>query len=160
MIDFNNTFSSTGTMNTEDVLKIERYSKTQICGVYFLVKNEEVIYVGKSIDLLTRVVSHVKTKDFDSFALIQCDEHMLDFEETKYILHYRPIQNKSVGDYEYIGLFGWYSRCKLIYELKLNDNQIPELDRHLRIISETINCFRYKLYKVDDVQALKMKLFK
>ena len=54
-------------------------------GVYFLVKDGRVVYVGQSIYVPMRLLEHSKCKDFDSYAFIQCPKDKLNILESLYI---------------------------------------------------------------------------
>lgn len=62
-------------------------------GVYFLIKNRRVIYVGQSVNIFSRLREHRKDKDFDSFKFLQCKRHELDVIESKYIYALKPKLN-------------------------------------------------------------------
>ncbi len=64
--------------------------------IYFLIKDEEIVYVGKTVDLMMRISSHLKTKDFDSFNYMVCDKCDLNKLETYYVLKYSPVYNKII----------------------------------------------------------------
>lgn len=51
---------------------IERFEMPKI-GVYFLFNNDELIYIGKSINIFQRLQSHLKDKYFDSYSFFKCD---------------------------------------------------------------------------------------
>ena len=61
-------------------------------GIYFLIFNEKVVYVGQSKNVLNRISAH-KDKTFDSFAFLQCKEHEMDIIESLYIHLLQPEQN-------------------------------------------------------------------
>lgn len=63
-------------------------------GVYLLKKDGEVIYVGQSMDVMTRIKSHKNKKDFDSYEIINCSTAILDATEEACILLYDTKQNK------------------------------------------------------------------
>lgn len=65
------------------------------CGVYFLIKHQEVVYVGQSINVLSRLSRHRRDGliDFDSFNVIPCHETELDELEQSYILAMMPLYN-------------------------------------------------------------------
>jgi len=69
-----------------------------ICGVYFLIDNGSIVYVGQSTNVLIRVNDHAReaVKKFDSFSYIKCEEHLLDRFESLYIHVFRPVNNVSV----------------------------------------------------------------
>jgi hypothetical protein len=56
------------------------------CGVYFLVRDGVVVYVGQSVNVYARVYSHKQSgKVFDSFAFTPCEREELDMLESLYI---------------------------------------------------------------------------
>ena len=65
-------------------------------GVYFLLQDEEVIYVGQSTDIPSRVLSHRRSKDFDRYATMPVPRGWLSEVEAEYILHYQPELNRSL----------------------------------------------------------------
>ncbi len=71
--------------------------KPKISGIYFLKHNDTVVYVGKSINIKNRITNHIKekTKVFNNFEFIECEESLLDPTELSYIYFYDPIFNKK-----------------------------------------------------------------
>ena len=61
-------------------------------GVYFLLKEGNVVYVGQSINVYARIMQH-KDKCFDTFAYIPCENGQLDILESLYIHLLRPSLN-------------------------------------------------------------------
>lgn len=59
------------------------------CGVYFLIKNNKIVYVGQSVNAPARIPQHTD-KDFDSFAVIRCEKESLDALESLYIHLFKP----------------------------------------------------------------------
>jgi hypothetical protein len=71
----------------------------QNTGIYFLILNNEVVYVGQSIDLLGRVSRHIRDgKRFDSYAFLSAPKEKLDELERKYIRAFVPVDNISFGN--------------------------------------------------------------
>lgn len=68
-------------------------------GVYFLLLDREVVYVGQTIDFLARLHRHKrdKEKDFNAFAFIQCKEDQLDALESLYIDAFLPRYNRTTS---------------------------------------------------------------
>lgn len=64
-------------------------------GIYFLIKDEKIIYVGQSISVLSRVKDHQNYRDFDHFTCIPCPKEHLDMLESLYIHFLRPEQNAA-----------------------------------------------------------------
>jgi hypothetical protein len=65
-------------------------------GIYFLVKDKEIVYVGKAKSIQSRLDSHVKDagKKFDSFWYFECfDKHWRSYLEAHYINELSPALN-------------------------------------------------------------------
>ena len=66
------------------------------CGVYFLIDRGEVVYVGQSVNVFSRMREHSKSKKFDSYVYINCSKGDLDILESLYIHVLRPpLQGRS-----------------------------------------------------------------
>lgn len=69
-------------------------------GVYFLLREREVVYVGQSVDVLHRIARHRREgKAFDSFAYIECPVDDLDRLEALYIKAFVPRENLALGSH-------------------------------------------------------------
>ena len=77
---------------------IEETRRNRNCFIYFLLKDNNLVYVGKSNNgILGRISSHIKDKDFDSaYYVASSSEELLDEYEKKYIIKYKPKYNKNV----------------------------------------------------------------
>lgn len=62
-------------------------------GVYFLIENEEIVYIGQSTNVFQRIGEHFRNKKFSRYAYIPCVAQGLDILESLYIHLYRPILN-------------------------------------------------------------------
>lgn len=60
------------------------------CGVYFLIKNDEIVYVGRTADLVRRLETHKRWKDFDRVFYIECPREELNELEKRYIRKFAP----------------------------------------------------------------------
>jgi hypothetical protein len=80
----------------EAVIKETRRNRN--CFIYFLVNDDNLVYVGKSNNgILGRINSHIKDKDFDSaYYVAISSEELLDEYERKYIVKYKPKYNKQL----------------------------------------------------------------
>ena len=67
-------------------------------GVYFLIKNKSVVYVGQSTSVYSRISTHQHIKDFDSIAWVSCEPHILDRLESLYIHTFRPLLNGNMNN--------------------------------------------------------------
>ena len=69
-----------------------------VCGVYFLIRDGEVVYVGKSRNVLQRLTKHRRNgKRFDAYNVYHCAPENLDRYERLYITALMPVENGSLG---------------------------------------------------------------
>jgi excinuclease UvrABC nuclease subunit len=78
------------------VLRSELSSVAEnIAGIYILFQDEEIIYIGKSIDIKKRIKTHSWMK-YDHICIVPIeDEHYIDKIELSLIHHYQPINNSQ-----------------------------------------------------------------
>lgn len=69
------------------------------CGVYFLVQGQEVVYVGQSVNIYSRISQH-SDKKFDKYAFVPCEAELLDKLESLYIHTLKPRLNGNVSNQE------------------------------------------------------------
>lgn len=62
-------------------------------GVYFLIQKGEVVYVGQSVSVSSRVDQHILTKDFDRVFYIPTKKRHLQHLESDFIKLLRPVLN-------------------------------------------------------------------
>jgi len=74
--------------------KIKMLDMPLICGVYFLIQNNEIVYVGQSKNISSRVTQHTD-KLFDSIMYIECSENKLYDIEKFYIIACNPKYNET-----------------------------------------------------------------
>ena len=67
----------------------------RVCGVYFLLLGQEVVYIGQSRDIVARVHRHLDEhiKDFDRVLYLPCPPDLLDYFESRLIRVMRPRYN-------------------------------------------------------------------
>jgi hypothetical protein len=67
------------------------------CGVYFLVQDDRIVYVGQSIEVSGRVLTHFRDglKQFTHAAVLLCAPERLDELEMFWIRALRPEYNRS-----------------------------------------------------------------
>lgn len=63
--------------------------------IYFLCKNEVVVYVGQAENVHQRLVEHMRVKEFDSVFYLRVPAHKMNKIETALISYLKPIYNKS-----------------------------------------------------------------
>lgn len=65
-------------------------------GCYFLLLRDEVVYIGKSIDIISRISQHAADgKEFDEYTYMLCSMDDLDGLEARLITHFQPRFNKQ-----------------------------------------------------------------
>lgn len=71
-----------------------------VCGVYFLLRKERIVYVGQSTNVYARLGCHASTggKEFDAQHVIECELGELNWLEALYIVKFRPEYNRDVPD--------------------------------------------------------------
>lgn len=69
-----------------------------VCGIYFLLSNDEIVYVGQSQSVLTRIAAHhqAKEKVFNRIFVIECKPVELNHLEALYIDKYKPRHNITI----------------------------------------------------------------
>lgn len=65
--------------------------------IYFLLNDDDLIYVGRTINLFTRIDTHASNKRFKSFKWILVEKQYVDFFEKFFIDLYRPIENRFIA---------------------------------------------------------------
>lgn len=78
-------------LSFEDIVK-DALPWGRACGVYFLVQGTEVVYVGQSVNIYSRISQHTD-KRFDKYAFVPCEAALLDKLESLYIHTLRPKLN-------------------------------------------------------------------
>lgn len=85
-------------INIKKILKNKQtFDDNSFCYVYFLLKDDKVVYVGKTLTGLFRIKEHQIDKDFDSFAFFKVDKGNIIEIEADNVFKYKPIYNKSIG---------------------------------------------------------------
>lgn len=66
-----------------------------VTGVYLLIKDGKVVYVGQTGDIIARVSFHITegVKQFDSFSYVECLQTELNNVEAHYIYEFCPTYN-------------------------------------------------------------------
>ena len=67
-------------------------------GVYLLMKDNEVVYVGQTKSGLLRIMQH-QNKDFNKYSFIETNLEDLDYFEDLYIMKYQPKYNRFYSYY-------------------------------------------------------------
>ena len=83
------------------------------CFIYFLIKNDEVVYVGQTKKGLIRPLTHTD-KEYDSLKIIYLYEIDQDVLEDFYIRKYNPIYNKTYNNFVNLSLTTARNRIRKI----------------------------------------------
>src|SRR5258708_30571573 len=67
-------------------------------GVYFLLRGEEIVYVGQSKNVACRIAAHINKKFFDSILIMSVPLEALSSVETYWIGQLKPVLNRSMGE--------------------------------------------------------------
>ena len=120
----------------EDDKKIITIKNIKESFIYFLIKDDHVVYVGQTQNGLFRPFSH-HDKNFDKVKIIMCESNELDIVEDLYIKKYKPIYNKQNNYKINFNL----SRVRNIIRKKYNNQKfsIPDLKKILFKLKITIN---------------------
>lgn len=75
------------------------YKEIKIVGIYFLYRDNKLIYIGQTTDLHSRLASHrsAATTKFDYFRLIPCSRFRLKHYESRLIAYFKPELNRPMG---------------------------------------------------------------
>lgn len=67
-------------------------------GVYFLIRESTIVYVGQSLWVYARLCEHIRAKKipFDSYFVQRCTVAELAPLESRYIAKFRPRHNKTL----------------------------------------------------------------
>lgn len=136
----------------ELILK-SKHTSLNIVGniVYFLLKGDEIVYIGSTHNLNFRLEYHLRTKDFDSFYYVQTkdDKTMLQVEAEN-IINYCPKYNKIFNE-QFITISYLKTYLKKIgYES--NKKEIRKVIEKLSIKTYPFNNLNY--IKKEDVKNI------
>ena len=77
----------------EEILAIAQNEVSNCC-IYFLIDNDEIVYVGKTMHITSRVITHKLTKKFDRVSFISCSKEEMEELEKMYIEKFSPRINE------------------------------------------------------------------
>jgi len=84
-------------LEIDQILELEQHHPTLKSGVYFLIENKTIVYIGQSVNIISRIASHLENKKFDYYSFIEIkNEHQRMKREREYIYLYRPKYNKEI----------------------------------------------------------------
>lgn len=76
-----------------DIMQMKKPIHPKICGVYFLISHDLIVYVGQSKDVFHRLDWHKYRKVFDSYSIIECLPRQLEMLELHFIVKFDPRDN-------------------------------------------------------------------
>ena len=83
-----------------------------VTGIYFLVKDGKIVYVGQSTNIFARVGTHKTDKDFDKAVYFECPSTELDDLEYELINILQPQYNKTGNPRERFPYSGFNNRSE------------------------------------------------
>jgi len=113
-------------MKTHDEIISESISLSNRTGIYFLIRDGRVVYVGQSVDVWSRIAHHAGANRhiFDSYAFEPCSRDELNDLESEYIMALKPVGNMGAP------LSERYATLKMIKRLKgINQNTLKRFAR-------------------------------
>lgn len=81
---------------SEEKLMTAKVPVCNFCGVYFLLDNNKIVYIGKSTNIISRIAEHAKKgRTFSHYYAMPCSAEGLDDLEKEMIRRFMPEQNKE-----------------------------------------------------------------
>lgn len=75
-------------------MKKHKYIKAMQSGIYFLIDNKEIVYIGKTKNISHRLAGH-GNKNYEVYRFIACEEIYLDAYEKRWIERFKPKYNSK-----------------------------------------------------------------
>ena len=98
----------------EIVKAAQPFDENNNCGVYFLVAKGRVTYVGQSVNVPTRVQTHKRYKEFDSYCFIPCEKDDLNVLESLYIHAFSPKDQGRSADGSVLAPIPFWNLVKMV----------------------------------------------
>lgn len=73
-------------------------SKSGYSFVYFLINDDDIVYIGQSKNLEDRISQHGNSKEFDRFTYFEVSDCIVDIVESCYIHKIRPALNGNLNN--------------------------------------------------------------
>ena len=66
--------------------------------IYFLIRENEIVYIGQTDNFVTRLKNHQKRITFDRYSVqhLECTPGEVKLIESQLILHHKPCENKNL----------------------------------------------------------------
>lgn len=101
-------------LSKEIILKNSKAYKFDNNIIYFLMKENEIVYVGQSKNGMKRIHAHLYDVEFDSYHYINCTLDQLNDLEAHYIIKFNPLCNNSLPPNNMVKSL---KQLKLIYNI-------------------------------------------
>lgn len=82
-------------LRASDIIASSRAVEPVISGIYFLIRDGRIIYVGQSRNLASRLATHAQSRVFDRWHAIPCEVERLNEVESAYIRLFLPDDNRD-----------------------------------------------------------------
>lgn len=82
-------------LNLPEIIEGKTDYKSTPC-IYFLISDNEIVYVGQTQFLSGRLSRHGKDKTFDSYYVYECKAEEMNDLECHFIIKFNPIYNKTL----------------------------------------------------------------
>lgn len=81
-------------LNKNEILDKSK-NNLSLIGIYFLIKNNKIVYVGQSVNIFKRIADHIRSEkmDFDSYSFENYPKKNLNLIEAEYIIKFEPKLN-------------------------------------------------------------------
>lgn len=76
-------------------------SPADATGIYLLYQRDEVVYVGQSVKVYTRLIDHCERIDYDYARFCPIEKGDLNSAELEFIIHFNPKHNKQLPKNQY-----------------------------------------------------------
>lgn len=86
-------FLELSNLHSEDKIVSTAFAARPSSGIYFLIRDKKIVYVGKSVNVHARVATHQKQKEFDQINFVECPVEQLHQIEQLYIRKFNPELN-------------------------------------------------------------------
>lgn len=120
----------------------KQYEKSNI---YFLIDGEEIVYVGQSLDVYSRVTAHRSNKDFTHYSHFECEKADANELEDMYITLLDPHYNKKLNKYG-----RYYNISEIATEFDLDLQEITTILKHMNILP--LFSVNYRTVDIDSVK--------
>jgi hypothetical protein len=117
-------------LSEEEIVAASVEAGPRKCGIYFLIADDELKYVGQSINVEARVAVHKNERDFDRWYWVPCSSYQLNKMERLYIDRFLPpwnMDNKTMLRREEL--------ARPPAPLTVNDNERRSLESLTRAVS-------------------------